>query len=72
MKTTHIEWDHPHKGKIVEEVCDKHDAQVMQALKVLGIGCLGTIGKLGICWRCIYDGYEFRTWMDQIDMESAL
>lgn len=70
METTQIEWKHPVKGEIVEEVCREHEKEVLSALRTLGIGCGGTYGKLGICWRCIYSGMRFRDWMDQIDMDG--
>lgn len=70
IKTIHLEWTHPHRGRIVEEVCPEHEQQVLQALKTLGIGCSGTLGKLGLCWRCIYAGFQFRQFVDQIDMPA--
>jgi hypothetical protein len=66
----YIEWMHPTKGKIKEEVCPKHRNEVLGALKTLGIDCFGEPSKLNICWRCIYDGYHFKTWMDKLNEVS--
>ena len=47
-----LHWEHPHIGRISEVVCPAHDAEVRNALAVLGIGCLGTDGSVDL------DGYE--------------
>lgn len=72
MKTIYLQWKHPNKGKIVEEVCEDHEKEVLAALRTLGIGCSATWGNLGICFRCIYKGYKFRDWMDQLDLDDRL
>lgn len=70
LQTSHIEkmtkiiWNHPTKGEITEILCDKHADQVFKAIVLLGIGCDGQEDVLGICLRCVYDGYDFREWID--------
>lgn len=61
---TKITWTHPNKGTIIETLCEQHADQVVDALELLGIGCTGYTDD-GVCLRCIYDGYDITTWMDQ-------
>lgn len=65
-KTTLVQWNHPTKGQISEEVCDVHEQELLKALRILGIGSLGTPSSRDICWRCVYDGYPFKVWMDKL------
>lgn len=72
MTTYLIQWNHPIKGRVTEEVCKEHEQEVLGALQTLGIGCTGTYGKIDICFRCIYSGYRFRDWMDKLDLEPGI
>lgn len=58
-----LHWRHPVIGEINEVVCPSHDAQVRNALAVLGIGSIGSDGsvqlsgidgpgELSACLRC--------------------
>jgi hypothetical protein len=47
-----ISWSHP-KGDVVEVLCQCHKAQVLRALRALGIGCIGELAPAGEpCMRC--------------------
>ena len=65
-----IEWNHPRKGRIAEEVCEEHEKELLNALRTLAIGCSATYSKRDICWRCTYSGYAFREWIDNLSAES--
>lgn len=48
-----LSWQHPHIGRIEETVCQSHLAEVSAALRVLGIGSLGTDQHDELaCLRC--------------------
>lgn len=62
MTLIRLHWKHPVIGDISEIVCPAHDAEVRNALCVLGIGSIGTDGsvetqydgpgELPVCLRC--------------------
>jgi hypothetical protein len=62
-KMIKLAWTHPTKGEIEEILCENHEVELIKALRVLGIGYSGTFAT-GVCMRCIYDGYDFREWMN--------
>jgi hypothetical protein len=62
-----IGWQHPHRGRIEETACPRHDAEVMAALRTLGIGCSGTYAEPdAACDRCRHEGQRFRAWINEV------
>jgi hypothetical protein len=58
-----LHWTHPNIGEIDEVVCPAHNAEVTSALRVLGMGSIGSDGsapsygvegpgELPVCLRC--------------------
>jgi hypothetical protein len=62
-----IWWTHPNKGTIEENLCNNHLVDVMDSLRMLGISCDGEDQSETptVCLRCVYDGYDITTWMEQ-------
>jgi hypothetical protein len=47
-----VSWTHPRR-KVVEVLCQRHESEVLSALKTLGIGCTGERAMEGAtCMRC--------------------
>jgi hypothetical protein len=47
-----VHWTHPRR-EVVEVLCERHASQVTDALKTLGIGCIGERAMEGAtCMRC--------------------
>lgn len=58
-----LHWTHPQIGDINEVVCPAHESEVLRALRVLGMGSVGSggsvshpkftgPGELPVCLRC--------------------
>jgi hypothetical protein len=57
-----VAWTHP-KREVVEPLCKRHEAQVLNALMTLGLGCTGEKAPAGTaCLRCAVEasGQEVR------------
>lgn len=53
ISLTLLSWKHPAIGEIEEVVCPRHSAEVRAALRVLGIGSMGTDQHDEmVCLRC--------------------
>ena len=47
-----VSWRHPRR-EVVEVLCERHEAQVVGALRTLGIGCVGERASAdAMCMRC--------------------
>jgi hypothetical protein len=59
-----VGWDHPHVGRVEEVVCTIHGRAVTEALRTLGIGCIGTECRdpEAACYRC-EEHVSPRTWI---------
>ena len=60
-----VEWRHPRHGRILDVVCERHEQDVLQALKTLGIGAIGRKFGDSPCRRCIAEseGVEARFYL---------
>lgn len=43
-----LHWTHPNIGEIAEVVCPAHDAEVGNALRILGIGSISSDGSVSV------------------------
>ena len=48
MSLTQLHWTHPILGEISETACAAHTTEVMGALRLLGIGAIGSDGSVPI------------------------
>jgi hypothetical protein len=47
-----VSWTHPRR-EVVEVLCQRHEAEVVAALRTLGLGCVGERARAGTaCMRC--------------------
>jgi hypothetical protein len=52
MSLALVEWTHPRHGRVRDAVCPRHEAELLRALKTLGIGCGGRSIDIERCGRC--------------------
>lgn len=67
-KLHRLEWDHPHLGKVSETVCLFHEADVLDALRMLGVGCGGSQewNADAQCHRCSHPKRtRVRAWLEE-------
>ena len=61
-----MEWQHPRLGRISESVCPTHETEVLIALKVLGIGSVGSVEpEKDYCDRCRHPRRRARAWLGE-------
>ena len=63
--TALVEWMHPRAGRIRDVVCERHERELLRALTMLGIGCVGRDFPGDRCGRCAAEaaGVEARFYL---------
>lgn len=63
-----VSWNHPRHGRITENVCQRHEGELLTVLKYLGIGCGESTAdpKVAYCDRCFNAGVRPLAWLPQL------
>lgn len=61
-----LRWRHPYHGYIEETACETHEREVIQALRVLGMGSTSQYEweETRTCLRCAHSGQRVYTWIE--------
>lgn len=59
-----VSWSHPEHGRITEHVCIRHELELLEAHRTLGMNSFGTAAHpAATCHRCAHPTQLPRTWI---------